>query len=592
MYRLLSLERGRRKRRLELSLAGLCELEMLKQRHETLISRALALHAPDSLNRALEDCSPRRPSDTSWSLMNLLQHQVGELRVDTEVNSVESSADTEDHRSVLCEQIDGQSSVSLLDSSGLSEISSWAAHPVHLTERSKSVSDVFGVGREGNSGVRAVFPRSLSSPHPTLEGITEGIGEDELWTWRSSETTEEELTSEDYRQTQHLETYILSLIQRRTLPLRPNKPRTSLGPEARGVVRQSSLSRKESPYSPERRKTSPSPDRQAWTRHGLDEERYGRSPAEEQHVRYSKPALAGIRSTSLDFPCRVLDPSSSETESPQHFQGYPSPRSPSSDEQLVNGQYIPAQSCHAQARAASPRAHVTPKSTRGTYSPERVPGKTRATPKKCRFTEEKVTSKKPSRKACRSQSENSLLGQRVSERKYNTVERDAGRSSQPKTRRAQGSSGHRRWRSTLELSQDEAEPPPEQPIRRSRKPRPAPSPCVSQHHHPPHLRAEYSQRIPLCLPEEGYSHPVAGESESSLSEAESPGSSSLSSDSDESGGLVWPQQLPPQLSPPSPPPAAGTSMQPKAFVKIKASHALKKKILRFRTGSLKVMTTV
>ncbi|XP_034381409.1 dapper homolog 1 isoform X2 [Cyclopterus lumpus] len=35
-----------------------------------------------------------------------------------------------------------------------------------------------------------------------------------------------------------------------------------------------------------------------------------------------------------------------------------------------------------------------------------------------------------------------------------------------------------------------------------------------------------------------------------------------------------------------------TPAQPKAFVKIKASHHLKKKILRFRSGSLKLMTTV
>ncbi|KAI7793044.1 dapper homolog 3 [Triplophysa rosa] len=576
MYRLLSLERGRRKRRLELSLAGIYELEMLKQRHETLISRALALHAPDSPIRTHDDCSPRRPPDTSWSLMNILQHQVGELRVDTDSSSVEPPTDAGDpqHSSGLCEQIEAQSSVSVLDSSGLSEISQWSAHSVHLTERPKSAGDVFAVDRDGNSGMRAVVPRSLSAPHPPLEGITEGLGEDELWSWRSAD---EDPTAEDYRKAQRVETFILSLIQRRSLSLRPNKPRTSLGPETRGVVRQAY---KESPYSPERSKSSPSPERHAWSRRGLDD---------EQHVRYPKPALAGIRSTSLDFPCAALDPSSSETESPQHFQGYPPPRSASSDEQLVNGQYIPAQPCHAQTRATPQRAHVTPKPARGTYSPERVPAKTRAAQKKCRFTEEKVTSKKPGRKACRAQSENSLLGQRVSERKYNTVERDASRSVQPKTRRPPGASGHRRWRSTLELSQDEAEPPPEQPIRRSRKPRPAPPPCVysqpSQHHHQPHLRAEYPQRAPLCLPD-----PVAGESESSLSEAESPGSSSLSSDSDESGGLVWPQQLPPQLAPPSPP--AGTSPQPKAFVKIKASHALKKKILRFRTGSLKVMTTV
>lgn len=74
-------------------------------------------------------------------------------------------------------------------------------------------------------------------------------------------------------------------------------------------------------------------------------------------------------------------------------------------------------------------------------------------------------------------------------------------------------------------------------------------------------------------------------SDSSLSETCSPGSSSRSSDSDESGGLVWPQQVPPYV--PSVSQNASTAM-----VRIKASHALKRKILRFRSGSLKVMTTV
>lgn len=74
-------------------------------------------------------------------------------------------------------------------------------------------------------------------------------------------------------------------------------------------------------------------------------------------------------------------------------------------------------------------------------------------------------------------------------------------------------------------------------------------------------------------------------SDSSLSETCSPRSSSLSSDSDVSGGLVWPQQLPPCVS-------SLTQNAPSAVVRIKASHALKRKILRFRSGSLKVMTTV
>ncbi|XP_073686277.1 dapper homolog 3-like [Garra rufa] len=446
----------------------------------------------------------------------------------------------ESERVRLSEQTESPSPLAPSDSSGHAEI-----FPVRLAERPKSVGDAFI--RELNGGIRAAVPRSLSAPYPPLEGIVEGIAEDEPWIWHPSEDAEEEDPSaDDYRQVQHAETYILGLIQRRSPPARPTKPRTSLGPEARAVVRQSSLCRKEAPYVPE--------ERHAWD--------------EPCSVRYPRPALAGIRSTSLDFPCGALDPSSSEAESPQHF--YQHARSPSSDE-LVNAQYIPAQPCRAQA--TSHRTHAAPKP---------ASSQPRAAAKKCRFTEDKNVPKKPGRKACRAQSENSLLGQR--ERKYNTVERDAVRSTQPKTRRG---SGHRRWRSTLELSQDEAETPSEQPIRRSRKPRvyaQPPAPHLHHHHHQPHLRSEY--------PPDSYAHPVVGESESSLSEAETPGSSSLSSDSDESGGLVWPQQLRPQLAPPSPSHPPGHTLQPKAFVKIKASHALKKKILRFRSGSLKVMTTV
>ncbi|KAF5898488.1 dapper 3-like [Clarias magur] len=74
-------------------------------------------------------------------------------------------------------------------------------------------------------------------------------------------------------------------------------------------------------------------------------------------------------------------------------------------------------------------------------------------------------------------------------------------------------------------------------------------------------------------------------SDSSLSETCSPGSSSRSSDTDESGGLVWPQEVPPGVP-------SFSQNAPTAMVRIKASHALKRKILRFRSGSLKVMTTV
>ncbi|MCJ8736800.1 hypothetical protein PDJAM_G00016640 [Pangasius djambal] len=75
-----------------------------------------------------------------------------------------------------------------------------------------------------------------------------------------------------------------------------------------------------------------------------------------------------------------------------------------------------------------------------------------------------------------------------------------------------------------------------------------------------------------------------GDSESSASEADFAAESTTSTDSEGSSGVNWPQYS--QAS------REMTSAQAKAFVKIKASHNLKKRILRFRSGSLKLMTTV
>ncbi|KAG7279245.1 hypothetical protein CRUP_010861 [Coryphaenoides rupestris] len=405
-----------------------------------------------------------------------------------------------------------------------------------------------------------------------------------------------------------------------------------------------------------------------------------RQQQQQQHALGNAP-----RSASLDYPpCRLpgqvpSNPSNGEAADggSKHFSAsYPSPPPPPpppllqpthaysslADEQLVNAEYIPAQPCRTSTQASSSHHHANPgKSWTGDGHPEQQQqqqqqqpathqaqhSRARAGPsRKCRQSDDKGgAARKQGKKACRSQSENSL--QRVPERKYNTVERDgsgggggsgsgsgkgsrgSGGGSKGKKSHQGSGGGYRRWRSTLELSQDEAEQPPAPPAplqqpsatgrgdhggKRTRKSRPThgsyshahpsanPHPHHHNHshqspihHHHHHQLVEYHlerDQAPLCRPKESYSHPAHGESESSTSEADSPDSSSLSSDSDESGGLVWPQQLPPQLSLPSPPVPSGAPLQPKAFVKIKASHALKKKILRFRSGSLKVMTTV
>lgn len=63
MFRLFSSERGRQKQRLELSLAGICELELLKRRHEALVISALALHAPEP--EPNQNPNPRCPPPVS-----------------------------------------------------------------------------------------------------------------------------------------------------------------------------------------------------------------------------------------------------------------------------------------------------------------------------------------------------------------------------------------------------------------------------------------------------------------------------------------------------------------------------------------------
>ncbi|XP_034538773.1 dapper homolog 3-like [Notolabrus celidotus] len=665
-------ERSRNKERLEASLAGLCELELLKQRQEARVLSALCLRdspgpgrppwgalrsarcaldapkgdAPDEQHSSLQ-CTP-------WGIKTSLEQQVAELNVNTEVKSADPPAALEDSPLSSGEVLGAKHS------------------------RSSELSHHPGV------------PRSLSFPEGT--GKTE-TGE----TWQSDpkkgvtapdsfvEMRVVDPSLENFQKAQKVETYIIGLLQRRALPTRPSKPRTSLAHDARAVtvVRQSSFCCKEEQHSPKQvsvQDISPPPQCSEETAQPsclyIDQERnlgagLTESPPPPYHhhhlqqsvqhqlgLYHHRPRQAPMMNTScstmLDYPSfRVLqahpDSSNSEPDSPQQYHSNPSPPAPSTplqpplpDEHLVNAEYIPAQPCRATSRGYA-HHHSNPnkgsganKPNRSTYSLERghhhhqeqpptasqiQPSRSRGGPKKCRSNEDKSgANRKPGKKACRSQSENSL--QRVPERKYNTVERDGGgsgsggrgsRSSQSKSKKQQhGGGNHRRWQSTQELSQDEADQAPAQaPVqgsstsnqrdhcgRRTRKPRSTHAPYAYQHHQHSHhhQHMEYlveREPVPLCSQPTGdYPHQGQGETESSMSEADSPDSSSLSSDSDESGGLVWPQQLPPQLSVPTPSAPPGAPLQPKAFVKIKASHALKKKILRFRTGSLKVMTTV
>uniref|UniRef100_A0A8C2WXH8 Uncharacterized protein n=1 Tax=Cyclopterus lumpus TaxID=8103 RepID=A0A8C2WXH8_CYCLU len=512
-------ERRRNKERLEDSLVGLCELELLKQRQQCRVLSALCLEdSPVPGRPPLGALPSSRLHCMPCGMKASLEQQVAELKVNTKVQSTDSPTD--------CQLISGKIINFLLPSKKKIPLQNTCWTQCQLILRFQYI----------------------------------------------------------------VTTYLYRLIQCQALPPHSSKLRTSLAHDVRvvNVVRQSSICRMEKQHSP-------------------------------KQLSVQGSMINTFCSTLLEYPsCRVLqahpDSGNGELISPQHFHNYPSPHQPLlPEEQLVKAEYIPAHPCRAFTRAYTHHNSNPYKGTgvsnQTTYSPERNQQESRGGPNKCHLNEDRNgASSKPGKKACMSQSENSL--QRVPDRKCNTVERGGGgsrsRSSQCRSKKQQQGGGScRRCQSTLELSQDETDQPSMQApmrgssasnqrgqcTRRTSKSRPIHAyPHHHHSHHHQHMEYQLERvQVPLCQPSEEYPNLRQGESESSMSEADSPESSSLSSDSDESGGLVWPQQLPPQLSLPSP---SAPPLQPKAFVKIKASHALKKKILRFRTGSLKVMTTV
>ncbi|CAB1348019.1 unnamed protein product [Coregonus sp. 'balchen'] len=580
----MTAERSRNKERLEASLAGLCELELRKQRQECLVLGALSLGEPmleNSTRNKLsgfnswgqDNLTLRRQlsalQSSPWGKMLALEQQVGELRVDTDDVTYEGTqGNTGDSR----------------PSSGFYESS------------------------EGQSPKGHSCPSEFPEPPPG-------------WGYSS---TERPKSLSEFSSTLTINSSLSTPIGFMVLVSVVKSSLANSISSSSSINRQSSLRRKPPLHTPEHcipdpQDLYPDPECQAWGCDPLDGEAWGvEAPSMEEDCYLSLPyppsrphSLAGGHPPSLDPPCGALDPCfSSESDSPQH---YLLPHSPASHNHLVRAQYIPGQPCHAPVRSPShcppehSPSHYPPepsKPSRTFVSPDQSSSKPRATGKKSH--EERQSSKKPGHKTCRSQSENSLMGQRAfPKRRFSTAER-------PQNQRGQGphtgpqhsnTAGGRRWCSTLELSQEEGKTKGEQahrcPHRRARLTQACAHPNPNHHsqvHAQPRL-SEYPERAPLCRGEDGYVQADPGESESSMSEVYSPASSSLSSDSDE-GGLVWPQQLPPRLAPSSSSSSSShqasskASSQPKAFVKIKASHALKKKILRFRAGSLKVMTTV
>uniref|UniRef100_A0A8C8RA64 Dishevelled binding antagonist of beta catenin 1 n=1 Tax=Pelusios castaneus TaxID=367368 RepID=A0A8C8RA64_9SAUR len=289
--------------------------------------------------------------------------------------------------------------------------------------------------------------------------------------------------------------------------------------------------------------------------------------------------------------------------------------SPSLDEGLlVSAQYVPAQQQSIKLHKGTKSVKILKSSTLKhrahlasllESNAQTMREKTKPVSKKCRFPDDLDTNKKlkkPSlrgKKSSNSQLEPSHPGRQPGLHKSAIKSHGHVREvvvAKPKHKR-----DYRRWKSSAEISYEEA-------LRRARRNRregvgissQVPLPYVSPYAYVA-SDSEYSAECESLFhstvvdtsedEQSNYTTNCFGDSESSLSEVEFVGESSTTSDSDESGGLIWSQFV--QTLPI--PTVAAPELHEKAaktFVKIKASHNLKKKILRFRSGSLKLMTTV
>lgn len=383
-----------------------------------------------------------------------------------------------------------------------------------------------------------------------------------------------------------LEGYISALLRRRRRR-GAGQPRTSPGGADGGPRRQNSVRQRPPDASPPPGGARPAPEAQL--------ERAGGRPA--------SPAALG-RAWASPWEAEVAP-------EPAAPPAAPSPPDSPAEGRLVKAQYIPGAQAATRGLPGRAARRKAPPLTRGRSVEQSPPReRPRAAGRRGRMAEASGRRGSPrARKAARSQSETSLLGRAAAvppgPPKYPTAEREEPRPPRPRrgpapTLAAQAAGSCRRWRSTAEIdAADGRRGRPRAPA--ARGPGPGPSPSA------PQRRLLYGcagsdsecsagrlgplgRRGPTGVVGGGY-----GESESSASEGESPAFSSASSDSDGSGGLVWPQQLVAATAASGAGGGAGGGAPAgpaKVFVKIKASHALKKKILRFRSGSLKVMTTV
>lgn len=464
--------------------------------------------------------------------------------------------------------------------------------------------------------MHTTLPRSFSAPYPPLDNTTLDSWQwDQVWQQPADDLVPEEV----YQQAMRVEGYMVALVQRYSLASRQCQPRSTLSPNTPHAASGHTSTHQQTPvFVTEKLLLDPVFQTQADLSTNTTNQKWGCDLLEEEEVLGAEaPSLeddsylalpypqsrSQSLAESLPSPLPSIHPNSGNEAfhppSPQYCI-HPQPQTIIHKHSLVSARFIPGRAWHAPVHSPRPFNPAGSKFTLTAACDDRPNSKPRSTKKN---HNERQRAKKSSSKTSRSQSETSLLGQPVlPERRYSTTERHQSSQVAGPQPADSGHAGNRRWRSNLELSQDEGESLTAHVHRRQqRKARNGhPSTHDKAHHYYQHhhqrLRPDVQERAPLCQEEDGYAAAAPAESESSTSEVYSPASSSLSSDSDESGGLVWPQRLPPRFvstsSSPSPQTAANAASPPKAFVKIKASHALKRKILRFRSGSLKVMTTV
>ncbi|KAM4662801.1 dapper homolog 1 [Discoglossus pictus] len=282
---------------------------------------------------------------------------------------------------------------------------------------------------------------------------------------------------------------------------------------------------------------------------------------------------------------------------------------------LVNAHYIPAQQQGVKLHKTTKNVRIVKSSTLKhrvnvqhvvENGSQTLKEKGKVVVKKCRFPDDLDINKKVRKASPRGKKmslspvENVGAGKSPGPAKSGTKSHGHVKDvvlAKPKHKRGD----YRRWKSSAEISYEEA-------LRRARRrhqremvgvyanvPIPYASPytyIASDSEYSAECESLFHSTVVDTSEDEqsNYTTNCFGDSESSLSEVEFVGESTSSSDSDESGGLIWSQfvnTLPMQTAT-----TAEIQTTAKAFVKIKASHNLKKKILRFRSGSLKLMTTV